>query len=88
MYSFIPELQTPIRLLKEASLLWKLHDTDTTGCKAYLLLANSKAIEAGHLIYKWNPDTAMMCDIVHEVLPKEDHCLINLKWNGIGDWVY
>lgn len=86
MYSSIPELQTAIRLLKEASLLWKLYDT--TRCEDHFFLANSKAIEAGHLIHKWNPDIVAMRDIVHEVVPKEDHCLINRTWNGIGDWVY
>jgi|SaaInlV_150m_DNA_2_1039686.scaffolds.fasta_scaffold153855_1 hypothetical protein len=88
MYSSIPELKTAICLLKEASILWKLYDNDTTHVDSHLLLANSKAIEAGHLIHKWNPDINVMRDIVHEVTPKEDHCLINRAWNSIGDWVY
>ena len=93
------EIKAAVKLLEEASILWDLYDKSEGEGKPHYHLAQSKAVEAGNMIYEWSNSQPplpagmsrnnidAMRDVVYIYAPKKDHRCIDSAWNGIGGWM-
>jgi len=91
------EIKAAVKLLEEASVLWQMYDENDG--EPHYYLAQSKAAEAGHMIYEWSvaetpPPRPLtrdhhdsMRDVIYAYAPKKDYRCIDMAWKGIGGWV-
>lgn len=91
------EIIAAVKLLEEASVLWQLYDKK--GGEPHCHFAQSKAAEAGYMIYEWSTSAPSlprpltrdhhdaMRDVMYAYAPEKDYRCIEMAWKGIGGWV-